>query len=284
MNEFLEQLVRDLTNAYSRSQKMFGERVSPGPANQRSFLCLPCCWGQLLLKHIPWTLWLIILCLSPYQRVFYALASWCPSQRTRDFSKCRDLIVCVQTTTPTANFWAQIILDPYRRPLTLTFLLVSTRGLFHDMMFDRLHYSTLSEDASEVLMQPLPCGTEKANSVARVVAKPTPRLCSRCASNTLIHSGYAGFRILGRILDLLLAKKILAPRWCSNLPKTLNLKVCPSCCKWCFSPLKTSASRTLQSRFSNVEISLFQTCGKDYNFLSTFHPTYCVKDYDTGWV
>ena len=48
MNEFLEQLVRDLTNAYSRSQWMFGERVSPGPANQRSFHGLPCCWGQLL--------------------------------------------------------------------------------------------------------------------------------------------------------------------------------------------------------------------------------------------
>ena len=28
-----------------------------------------------------------MLCLSPYQRVFYALASWCPSQRTRDSSK-----------------------------------------------------------------------------------------------------------------------------------------------------------------------------------------------------
>ena len=86
--------------------------------------------------------------------------------------------------TPTANFWAQIIFDPYRPPLTLTFLHVSKRGLFQDTMFDRLHNSTLSEDASEVLVQPLPCSTEKATSVGRVVAKPTPRLCSRCASNT----------------------------------------------------------------------------------------------------
>ena len=44
-----------------------------------------------------------MLCLSPYQRVFYALASWCPSRRTRDFSKRRGLIACVQTTTPTAE-------------------------------------------------------------------------------------------------------------------------------------------------------------------------------------
>ena len=92
---------------------------------------------------------------------FYALASWCPSQRTRDNSKRRGLIACVQIVTPTANFWAQIILDPYRWPLTLTFLLVSTRGLFQDTMFNRLLHSTLSEDASEVLVQPLHCGTYK---------------------------------------------------------------------------------------------------------------------------
>ena len=76
MNEFLEQLVRDLTNAYSRSQKLFGERVSPGPTNQRSFLSLPCCWGTNAMKAT--TLdpsGLSMLCLSPYQRVFYALAS-----------------------------------------------------------------------------------------------------------------------------------------------------------------------------------------------------------------
>ena len=53
MNEFLEQLVRVLTNAFSRSQRMFGERKSPGPANQRSFPGLPCCWGQLLIKPHP---------------------------------------------------------------------------------------------------------------------------------------------------------------------------------------------------------------------------------------
>ena len=113
-------------------------------------------------------------CLSPYQRVFYALASWCPSQRTRDNYKRRGLKACVlKWATPTANFWAQIILDPYRRPLTLTFPLVSSRGLFQDMMFERLRDSTFSEDASEVIVQPLPCGTEKANSVARVVVKHT---------------------------------------------------------------------------------------------------------------
>ena len=50
MNEFLEQLVRVLTNAFSRSQKMLGERVSPGPANQRSWCSLPCCWVAIAIK------------------------------------------------------------------------------------------------------------------------------------------------------------------------------------------------------------------------------------------
>ena len=129
MNEFLEQLVRDLTNAYSRSQRMFGERVSPGLANQRSFHGLPCCWGQMLIKHIPWSIWLIMLCLSPYQRVFYALASWCPSQRTRDNSKRRGLIACVlKWETPTAKLLSPNHLRSLPAALTLTFLLVSTRG------------------------------------------------------------------------------------------------------------------------------------------------------------
>ena len=105
--------------------------------------------------------------------------------RTRDSSKTpRPYSQCPKYATQTANFWAQIILDPYRRPLTLTYLLVSTRGLFQDMMFERLRDSTFSEDASEVIVQPLPCGTEKANSVASVNVKHNPRLCRRCASNT----------------------------------------------------------------------------------------------------
>ena len=155
------------------------------PQISEAFLVFLVAGGKMLLKRHPWSIWLIMFCLSPYQRVFYALASWCPSRRTRDNSKRRGLIACVlKWATQTANFWAQIILDPYRRPLTLTFLLVSTRGLFQDMMIERLHDSTFSEDASEVIVQSLPCGTEKANSVARVVVKHIQRLCNRCASNT----------------------------------------------------------------------------------------------------
>ena len=182
MNEFLEQLVRDLTNAYSRSQRMFGERVSPGPTNQRSFPDLHCCWGQLLIKHIPWSICLNMLCLIPISVFFTHSFLDVLREGQGTTLNAAALSLCIQHLQQ--NFWAQIIFDPYRRPLTLTFLLVSTRGLFQDMMFERLHYSTFSEDASEVIVQPLPCGTEKANSVARVVVKHTPRLCSRCASHT----------------------------------------------------------------------------------------------------
>ena len=48
MNEFLEQLVRVLTNAYSRSQRMFGERVSPGPQIIEAILVFLVAGGQLL--------------------------------------------------------------------------------------------------------------------------------------------------------------------------------------------------------------------------------------------
>ena len=184
MNEFLEQLVRDLTNAYSRSQKclvsVYHLAHKTAKLSSSSLLL-----GANAIKAAPLT-HLDCLCSVSFPiSVFFMHSLHVVLRKGQGtISKRRGLIACVRTMTPTANFWAQIIFDPYRRPLTLTFLLVSTRGLFQDMMFDRLHYSTLSEDASKVLVQPLPCGTEKANSVARVVVKPTPRLCSRCASYT----------------------------------------------------------------------------------------------------
>ena len=129
MNEYLEQLVRDLTNAYSRSQKMFGERVSPGPANQRSFLGLPCCWGKLLIKEH------FLIHLSDYALSLSLSACFLRTRFVMSFAKDKGQLqtprpysLCSDHATPTANFWAQIILDPYRRPLTLTYLVVSTRG------------------------------------------------------------------------------------------------------------------------------------------------------------
>ena len=185
MNEFLEQLVRDLTNAYSRSQKCLVSVYHLAPQISEAFSVFLVAGGQMLIKRQLLSHLDCLCSVSLPISVFFTHSLRVVLREGQGtVSKRRGLIACVQTTTPTANFWAQIIFDPYRRPLTLTFLLVSTRGLFQDMMFDRLHYSTLSEDASEVLVQPLPCGTEKANSVARVVVKLTPRLCSRCASYT----------------------------------------------------------------------------------------------------
>ena len=129
MNEYLEQLVRVLTNAYSRSQKMFGERVSPGPANQRSYQGLPCFWGQLLIKQH------LLIHLSDYALSLSLSACFLRTRFMMFFAKDKGQLqtprpynLCSDHATPTANFWAQIILDPCRRPLTLTFLLVSTRG------------------------------------------------------------------------------------------------------------------------------------------------------------
>ena len=64
-------------------------------------------------------------------------------------------------------------------------------------------------------------------------------------------------------------KKILAPRWCSYLPNTLDWRYTLHAVGG-VSHHSASASRTLQSRFSNLKFSLFQTCGKDYNIPSGF--------------
>ena len=130
---------------------MFGERVSPGPTNQRSFLVFLVAGGQMLLKQHLLIHLNCLLSVSLPISVFFTHSLHVVLRKGQGtVSKRRGLIAYVRTMTSTANFWAQIIFDPYRRPLTLTFLLVSTRGLFQDVMFDRLHNSTLSEDASEV--------------------------------------------------------------------------------------------------------------------------------------
>ena len=102
-----------------------------------------------------------MLCLYPYQRVFYALASWYPSRRTRDNSKRRGLIACV------FNTYGKLLSPNHLRSLPAAphsdLSARQYKGFFQDMMFERLHDSTLSEDATEVIVQPLPYGTFKQN-------------------------------------------------------------------------------------------------------------------------
>ena len=164
--------------------KVFGERVSPGPANQRSFLGLLCCWGAIAMKRHPWSIYCLCSVSLPISVFFTHSLRDVLRKGQGTVSKRRGLIACVQTTTPTANFWAQIIFDPYRRLLTLTYLHVSTRRLFQDTMFDRLHTQHAIRGYFRSFSATAYCGIEKANSMARVVVKPTPRLCNRCASNT----------------------------------------------------------------------------------------------------
>ena len=96
MNEFLEQLVRDLTNAYSRSQKLFGERVSPGPTNQRSFLGLPCCWGTNAMRSDnPWSIWTVYALSLSLSACFLRTRFMMSSQGQGTISKRRGLIACV---------------------------------------------------------------------------------------------------------------------------------------------------------------------------------------------
>ena len=120
--------------------KVFGERVSPGPANQRSFLGLLFLLGANAIKATP------LIHLTVYALSLSLSACFLRTRFVMSFAKDKGQLqtprpysLCSDHATPTSNFWAQIILDPYRRPLTLTYLLVSTRRLFQDTMFDRLH-------------------------------------------------------------------------------------------------------------------------------------------------
>ena len=134
MNEFLEQLVRDLTNAYSRSQNCLVSVYHPAPQISEAFFVFLVAGGQMLWKQQPWSNWTVYALSLSLSACFLRTRFMLSSQGQGTISKRRGLVACVQTMTPTANFWAQIIFDPYRRPLTLTFLLVSTRGLFQDVI------------------------------------------------------------------------------------------------------------------------------------------------------
>ena len=184
MNEFLEQLVKGPTAAYRQKLDRPGERVSPGFQISCLFSVILVAGNQMLIKLPYLNICLTMRCLSLISVFFTHSLRDVLRKGQGTVSKRRGLIACVQTTTPTANFWAQIIFDPYRRLLTLTYLRVSTRRLFQDTMFDRLHTQNAIRGYFRSFSATAYCGIEKANSMARVVVKPTPRLCNRCASNT----------------------------------------------------------------------------------------------------
>ena len=104
MNEFLEQLVRDLTNAYSRSQKCLVSMYHLAPQISEAFSVFLVAGEQMLLKqHL--LIHLNCLCsVSIPISVFFThslLVVHRGGQGT--ISKRRGLETCVQTTTPTAK-------------------------------------------------------------------------------------------------------------------------------------------------------------------------------------
>ena len=278
MNEFLEQLVRVLTNAYSRSQKKIGERVSPGSTNQRSYLSLPCCWGTIAIKRLP-LIHLDCLCsVSLPISVFFTHSLLVVLRKGHStilnaaaYSLCLDFDIFGKLLSPN-HLWS-LPAAPYSDLSARQY-----KEVFQDLMFDRLLNSTLSEDASEVLVQLLHCSTEKANSVARVVVKLTPRLCSRCASNTLIHSGGAGLMILLNVsLIFFWAKERSSAPLMFQPAEYLRLKVCPSCCKWCFSPLYQVLLAPFSPDFPICSSASSRPAGKIITFLQISSYLLCER-------
>ena len=65
------------------------------PCNQRSFRCLPCCWGQVLLKQQPWTNWTVYALSLSLSACFLRTRFMLSSQGQGTISKRRGLIACV---------------------------------------------------------------------------------------------------------------------------------------------------------------------------------------------
>ena len=99
MNEYLEQLVRDLTNVYSRSQRCLVSVYHLAPQISEAFLVFIVAGGQLLIKWQPLIHLLTMICLSPHQRVFYALASWCPRKDKGQLQTPRPYSLCSNNNT-----------------------------------------------------------------------------------------------------------------------------------------------------------------------------------------
>ena len=139
MNEFLEQLVRGLTNAYSRSQKCLVSVYHLAPQISEAFSVFLVAEGNCYKSDNSWSIWTV------YALSLSLSAYFLRTRFMMSFAKDKGLFLNAAALKPVSkqrhlrqNFWAQIIFDPYRRPLTLTFLHVSIRGLFQDTMFDRL--------------------------------------------------------------------------------------------------------------------------------------------------
>ena len=104
MNEFLEQLVRDLTNAYSRSQKCLVSVYHLAPQISEAFSVFLVAGEQMLLKQ-QLLIHLDCLCSVSFPiSVFFTHSLLVVLRRGQGtVSKRRGLKTCVQTTTPTAK-------------------------------------------------------------------------------------------------------------------------------------------------------------------------------------
>ena len=145
------------------------------PSNQRSFHGLLCCWGAIANKATTPDPSDCLCSVSLPISVFFTHSLHDVLREGQGtVSKRRDLKACVFNT--------------YGKLLSPNHLWSLPAAPHSDLSAHQYKGVIPGYDvrpsASEVLVQPLHCGIEKANSMARVVVKPTPRLCSRCASNT----------------------------------------------------------------------------------------------------
>ena len=181
MNEFLEQLVKGPTTACRQKSDRPGERGITWIPNQQTFLCLFCSWESNANKLPYLIICLSMRCLSLIS-VFFMHPLHDVLARTRDNSKRRGQIPgpCQATVQP----MRLDLLNPNHQcslPAAshADLLSISSGGLFQEWCSSICVHSILSEDVERSWCNHLH-GTKKANSVARVVVKPTRDCVSVC--------------------------------------------------------------------------------------------------------
>ena len=222
MNEFLDQLVRGLTNAYSRSQKCLVSVHHLAPQISEAFSVFLVAGGKCYKSDNSWSIWTV------YALSFSLSACFLRTRFMMSFAKDKGLYLNAAALEPMSNN------DTYGKLLSPNHLW-SLPAAPHSDLSARQYKGVISGyNVRPSAKQHVIRGCFRSFSATASLRHREGNLCGSCGRKTypetvwsvckrhLIHSGGAGLRILGRILDLLLAKKNLAPRWCSNLPNTLG--------------------------------------------------------------
>ena len=114
MNEFLEQLVRDLANAYSRSQKCLVSVYHLAPQISEAFLSSLLLGGKCYKSNNSWSIWTV------YALSFSLSACFLRTRFMLSFAKDKGLSLHAAVLKPVSTQWHQRQISEPKSSLILT--------------------------------------------------------------------------------------------------------------------------------------------------------------------